>query len=346
MRPRTLANLTSWAPERLEALRRTLKGECDGLSGDLTPTCGPMFAVLFVLKQRAERLGLPRVLGTERPAKLALCLVLVRIAAQGSRLSAVRGAANHAVAETLGLGRLDAEDLSAALEALAPRQQQSEDTLYRVARRQREASPTVVLYDVPSSSCEGECHALAPLGYHREKKPGTAQIVMGLVTTSPGEPFAVHVCDGNPSDPLTVPAHGETLRTRLGITEGVCVGERGMVKRKGKTARAAAGSQSITALTTPQGRQLLREGVVRPEWLTPHRHEGPPGPVRLVRRRSEAVRRQAHRRRHDTLVTRPAWMTARQAFGRTAKRAQPAAGRRPLQAWITRQQLAGWVQGS
>ena len=47
VRTRTLANLTSWAPERIEALRRALKGEFDGLTGDLQPVCGPIFAVLF-----------------------------------------------------------------------------------------------------------------------------------------------------------------------------------------------------------------------------------------------------------------------------------------------------------
>ena len=188
VRPRTLANRTSWAPERIEALRRALKGEFDGLSGDLPPTCGPIFAVLFVLKQLADRLGLTRVLGKERRAKLALFLVLVRVAAQGSRLSAVRWAANHAVAETLGLGRFDEDDLYAALDALAPRQTQIEETLYRVSRRQTGLSPTVVLYDVTSSSFEGECHALAAFGDNRDKKAGKAQIVIGLVTTGQGEP--------------------------------------------------------------------------------------------------------------------------------------------------------------
>src|SRR5436190_94036 len=155
VRTRTMSNLTSWAAERIEALRRALKGEFDGLGGDLPPTCGPIFAVLFVLKQLADRLGLTRVLGKERRAKLALCLVLVRVAAQGSRLSAVRWAAHHAVAETLGLGRFDDDDLSAALDALAPRQAQMEETLYRVARRQMGQSPTVVLSDVTSSYFEG-----------------------------------------------------------------------------------------------------------------------------------------------------------------------------------------------
>src|SRR5207249_2777167 len=54
------------------------------------------------------------------------------------------------------------------------------------------------------------------------------------------------------SDPPTVPAPVETLRTRFGLTEGVCVGDRGMVKRTGQTVLAAAGSKSITALPPPR----------------------------------------------------------------------------------------------
>jgi hypothetical protein len=241
VRTRTLANLTSWAPARIEALRRALKGEFDGLSGDLPPTCGPIFAVLCVLKQFADRLGLTRVLGKERLAKLALFLVLVRVAAQGSRLSAVRWAAHHAVAETLGLGRVDADDLYTALDALAPRQAQIEDALYHVVRRQTGPSPTVVLYDVTASSFEGECTDLAAFGYNRDKKPGKAQIVLGLMTMADGEPIAVHVFDGNTADPLTVPAQVETLRTRFGSTEVVFVGDRGMVQTKGQAALATAG---------------------------------------------------------------------------------------------------------
>ncbi len=128
------------------------------------------------------------MLGKERRAKLALFLVLVRVAAQGSRLSAVRWAAHHAVAETLGLGRFDDDDLSAALDALAPRQAQIEAALYRGARRQTGLSPTGGLSEVPSSYCEGECHALAAFGDNRDKKAGKAQSVRGLVTTGHGEP--------------------------------------------------------------------------------------------------------------------------------------------------------------
>jgi hypothetical protein len=90
---RTLANLTDWEPQRIEALRRVLKGDFDGLGGD--PVSGQVFGVLFALKQLADRLGLSLALGRGREAKLALFLVLARVAHQGSRLSAVRWAAQH-----------------------------------------------------------------------------------------------------------------------------------------------------------------------------------------------------------------------------------------------------------
>jgi hypothetical protein len=112
------------------------------------------------------------VLGSECWAKLILFLVLARVAAQGSRRSAVRWATQHAVAETLGLQHFDEDDLYTALDRLAEEQEHIEDALYRRAVRQRGSAPTVVLYDVTSSYLEGEQNELAAFGYNRDKKPG------------------------------------------------------------------------------------------------------------------------------------------------------------------------------
>ena len=346
VRTRTLANLTSWAPERIEALRRALKGEFDGLTGDLQPVCGPVFAVLFVLKQLAERVGLLAVLGSERWAKLVLFLILARVAAQGSRLSAIRWATQHAVAETLGLKRFDEDDLYAALDSLANHQQRIEDALYRWTVRQRGRAPTVVLYDVTSSYLEGEQNELAAFGYSRDKKPSKAQIVIGLLTTAEGEPLAVHVYEGNTSDPVTVPEQVHTLRTRFGITELVFVGDRGMVKAKGKRALTTAGFRYITALTMPQVRRLLQTQVLRTEWFTTHVHEVIHGSVRLILRRSEALRQQAARRRADKWAKLQRLITARNTFVQTSKRARLETGLRTLQAWVKRHKLEAFVHVS
>jgi transposase len=346
VRTRTLANLTSWAPERIDVLRRALKGEFDGFTGALQPVCGPIFAVLYVLKQLAERVGLLQVLGSDRWAKLVLFLIVARVAAQGSRLSAVRWATQHAVAETLGLQPFDEDDLYAALDRLAKEQEHIEDALYRRTVRQRGGAPTVVLYDVTSSYLEGDQNELAAFGYSRDKKPSKAQIVIGLLTTAEGEPLAVHVYEGNTADPVTVPEQVHMLQTRFGITELVFVGDRGMVKAKGKHTLTTAGFRYITALTTPQVRRLLQTQVLRTEWFTPHVHEVVHGARRLILRRSDALRQQAARRRADKWAKLQSLITARNAFVETAKHAKPATGLQTLQAWVKRHKLEAFVQVS
>jgi transposase len=209
--------------------------------------------------------------------------------------------------------------------------------------RQRGRVPTVVLYDVTASYLEGEQNELAAFGYNRDKKPGKAQIVIGLLTTAEGEPLAVHVYEGNTADPVTVPDQVHTLQTRFGITEVVFVGDRGMVKAKGKRALTAAGFRYITALTTPQVRRLLQTQVLRVDWFTPHVHEVVHGSVRLILRRSEARRQHEARRRADKWTKLQALITARNAFVETATRAKPATGLRTFQAWVKRHKLEAFV---
>lgn len=343
VKTRTLANLTHWAPERIEAVRRALKGEFDGRTGDLDPLCGPSFAVLLALKQLADRLGLTRVLGRNRLAKLALFLILARVAHQGSRLSAVRWAANHAVAETLGLTAFDEDDLYDSLEWIADQQEQIEEKLYHAYVKKNGAPPALVLYDVTSSYLEGEHNELAAFGYNRDQKQGKPQIVIGLLTASDGEPLAGHVFDGNTSDPTTVVDQIETLKRRFGIAEVVFVGDRGMVKTKGKAALAAAGFRYITALTDPQVRRLIATKVIQPDLFDEVVHELEHGHRRLVLRRHEATRRQEHRRRDDKVRKLRERVEARNAFVHASTRADPAAGRRALTAWVKRHKLSSFV---
>ncbi len=142
---RTLANLTHWQPERVDALRRALKGEFDGLCGD--PTSGPVVGVLFALKHLADEIGITRALGKSDEATLALFLVLARIAHGGSRLSAVRWAKQHAVEDLLGLSEFDEEDLYAALDWLAKEQTKIENRLYETYVKRSGQAPALVLYD-------------------------------------------------------------------------------------------------------------------------------------------------------------------------------------------------------
>jgi len=219
VKTRTLANLTHWSPVRVDALKRCLRGDFDGRDEESAPVSDRMVGVLFVLNALAQRVGLVAALGQTRVAKLALFLVLARVAHQGSRLSTVRWAADHAVAEVLGVTAFDEDDLYEALDWLATQQEAIEKKLYRPYVQRTGHPPILVLYDVTSSYFEGEQNELAAYGYNRDGKQHKKQIVIGLLTGPDGEPLAVTVFKGKTADPRTVAEQIERVKTRFTITD-------------------------------------------------------------------------------------------------------------------------------
>jgi transposase len=337
VRTETLANLTAWAPERVEALERVLKNDFADWSGELTS--GEIFGSLFALKQLADQVGISRVLGSTPAAKHALFLILARIAHGGSRLSAVRWARQHAVADILALEPFDEDDLYAALDWLATEQDRIETALYQAYVKTQGAPPALVLYDVTSSYFEGECNELSAYGYNRDGKRGKKQIVIGLLTADDGEPLAVRVFEGNTGDPTTVAAQIELLKTQFGVTEVVLVGDRGMIKAKGKAALNAEGWRYITALTDAQVRTLLKQNVLQPDLFDRHLCEVEHGDKRLVVRRNETVAVREARRRADKLKQLEAKIAERNAYVANAKRANAESGLAVLNRWVKRHKL-------
>ena len=342
VKSRTLANLSSWSSERIEALRRALKGEFDGQGGE-GPFCDRIFGVLFVLKHIAERLGLIRALNAEPFGKLAVFLVLARVAHQGSRLSAVRWAKDHAVEEVLGVSGFDENDLYAALDWLAQHQESIEQVLYRGYLSQAGKPPVLVLYDVTSSYLEGECNELGEYGYNRDGKKGKKQIVIGLLTADDGEPLAVRVFKGNTGDPKTVAEQITTLKESFGIEEVVFVGDRGMIKKTGKAALSEAEFRYITALTDPQIRKLMRTDVIQSDLFDIAIQELEWDAKRLVLQCNEAVRRKERHRRESKLERLQELITERNVFVRQSKRAKPEAGLRKLKSWVKRHKISTFV---
>lgn len=344
VRTRTLANLTHWAPERIVAMERLVKGEFDDGSGELGEiTSGEIFGVLFALKHLADQIGLTRGLGRAPEGQLALFLILARIAHGGSRLSAVRWAQQHTVADVVGVEGFDEDDLYAALDWLANRQARIERELYQTYVQRQGQPPVLVLYDVTSSYFEGECNELGQYGYNRDGKKGKRQIVIGLLTAADGEPLAVRVFEGNTADPATVASQITILKEQFGIAEVVLVGDRGMIKAKGKAALSAEGWRYLTALTDAQVRTLLKQGVLQPELFDAHLCEVEHDGKRLIVRRNEAVRVREQRRRADKLQQLQAKIAERNAFVAKSPRASAEKGLTALRGWVKRHQLAKFV---
>jgi transposase len=341
VKSRTLANLSHWHPARIEALRRALRGDFDQLPVD--PTSGLVFGLLFVLKRLADQLGLSAALGKSRFAKLALFLVLARVAHQGSRLSAVRWAQDHAVAEVLGLSRFDEDDLYAALDELASRQPSIEQALYRHYLQRRGAPPTLFLYDVTSSYLEGQHNALGEYGYNRDGKRGKLQIVIGLLADREGEPLAVRVFAGNTGDPTTVVEQIRIVKEQFGAEELVFVGDRGMVKSKGKEALREAGLRYISALTDPQIRRLLGEGTLQMGLFSEDVCEVEADQVRYLLRKNQAEAAREQHRLEDKLAKLTRKMEQRNEQVSHSPRCRPEAGPRSLQVWVIRHKLTSLV---
>lgn len=338
---RTLANLTRWKPDRIEALRRALKGEFDGLAGALQS--GEIFGVLFALKHLADERGIARALGKSKEATLALFLVLARLAHGGSRLSAVRWARHQAVEDLLGLSSFDEEDLYAALEWLATEQTRIETRLYESYLKRSDQPPALVLYDVTSSYLEGEHNELAAYGYSRDGKRGKKQIVVGLLTAADGEPLAVRVFQGNTADPSTLLTQISVLKAQFKVPDVVVVGDRGMVKATGKAALGEEGFKYLTALTNAQVRRLLKESILQPELFDTDLAEVEYQGKRLIVRRNEAVRARERHRRQDKLARLRAKIDQRNTFVNQHPRAKAQAGLDQLQGWVKQHKLSPFV---
>jgi transposase len=343
VKSRTLANISNWDPARIAALRRALRGDFDHLDVS-DPTVGRVFGLLYALSKIAEEMGVTAALGTSRLGKLALFVVLVRLAHQGSRLSAVRWAEDHAVAEVFGLSPFDEDDLYAALDNLCTRQEKIERTLYQRYLRRRAAPPALFLYDVTSSYLEGEHNALGEFGYNRDGKRGKLQIVIGLLTDSEGEPLAVRVFAGNTADPVTVADQIKLVKEQFGVEELVFVGDRGMVKSKGKQALKDAGLRYITALTDPQIRRLFAEGTLQLGLFHEKVCEVEADGVRYLLRKNESEAAREKHRLEDKLVKLAGKVDRRNRQVEASTRCRPEAGPRQLQPWIVRHKLTGLVE--
>jgi transposase len=89
----------------------------------------------------------------------------------------------------------------------------------------------LVLYDITSSYFEGDEAELAEYGYSRDHRRDRPQIVIGVVTSKEGIPFAHYVFKGNTPDKNTVREVLADIKERFGITHCIFVGDRGMVSR-------------------------------------------------------------------------------------------------------------------
>jgi DDE family transposase len=259
----TLANLSHLPEEAIELIRGALSGrryvEAEtAFEIERSLPAGHVQAALVM----ARRLELGRVLdrAPSRARDLCLAMICQRAIAPASKLQTVRALGQSTLAAELGIEGVDEDDLYAALDWLVERQAGIED---RLARRHF-SEGELVLYDVSSSYFEGRSCPLAKLGYSRDGRRGTPQIVYGLLCDRPGRPIAVEVFSGQLHDDKTLPSQIAKLTTRFGLARVVVVSDRGMVTKANlEHMRQTDGIGWITALKAPQIKKLARTGALQ-----------------------------------------------------------------------------------
>jgi transposase len=270
VRKRTVANLSSWPADRVEALRAALRGGkvLQGELGDAFEITrsrphGHVAATLGTLRE----LGLHEAIDpkSSRMRDLVVAMIVARIIEPQSKLATARGLAEATLSSTLGeelnLTGVSEDHLYDALDWLFERQPCIEKQLAK--RHLQDGS--FVLYDVSSTYFEGHKCPIAKRGYSRDGKSDKLQVTFGLLCDADGCPVAVEVFDGNTGDPKTVGPQISKLRERFGLRQIVVVGDRGMLTsaRLKADVRPAEDYSWITALRAPAIRALAEEGVLQ-----------------------------------------------------------------------------------
>ena len=268
VRNRTLANLSRWPEEKVDALARVLKGlpaRVDLSEAFEVIRSLPHGHVAAVLGT-ARRLGVEQLLDPvpSRRRDRVMAMLVAQAIDPASKLATARGlraeTATSSLGEVLGVAGADEDDLYEAMDWALARQDRIEAAL---AKRHL-ADGTLVLYDVSSAAFEGRSCPLGAIGHARDGVKGRLQIVYGLLATTAGIPVAVEVFEGNTADPKTLAAQINKLKERFGLTRVCLVGDRGMLT----TARITdelrpAELDWITALRAPQIKALVEQGAIQ-----------------------------------------------------------------------------------
>jgi transposase len=259
---RTLANLSALPLEQIALLSRVLQGETLVPAGDAFRMIrslphGHVHAVLAMLR----RLGLESLIASRpcRERNLVVAMIAQRILYPSSKLAATRLWETTTLAEELGVGDTDVDELYAALDWLLQRQKRIENKL---AKRHL-TEGTRVFYDVSSSSYFGHTCLLARLGHNRDGRRDLPCIVYGVLTDAQGRPISVEVYPGNTGDPTTVPDQVEKLRGRFDLKRVILVGDRGMLTQAQiNKLRERPGLGWLSALRPEAIRKLIEKGCL------------------------------------------------------------------------------------
>ena len=252
----TVASLSALPGHVIDLIDAGLKGQHLVPAGDAVTITGSLpHGHVAAVHAMAAKLGLPALLGPAGPHRdLVMALIICRVVRPGSKLSTLTWWADVTLGTDLGVDGASTDDIYAAMDWLARRQDSIEAQLAARHLAPAASPGRQALFDLSSSWVEGRCCPLAARGYSRDGKKGRLQIEYGLLTDPAGRPVAVRVFPGNTGDPSAFTEVVEVVRDKFRLAGMVMAGDRGMIT----SARIAALNQ-------------LQDGTARPDpyrWIT------------------------------------------------------------------------------
>src|SRR5450631_493678 len=254
VRHETLANLSALPQATLEAVRVSLTGQVLVVPGhDLEVTRALPHGHVAAVHAQAKALGLPALLGPAgRDRNIALALIIARVCQPASKLATTRWWTDTTLAADLGVADASTDEVYAAMDWLAGRQEAIEAKLVRTHLNGTGNPDRLALFDLSSSWVIGHCCPLAARGYSRDGKKGLPQIEYGLLTDPAGRPVAVRVFPGNTADPSAFTTIVQAVKDTFKLKDMVMVGDRGMItSARVEALREMGGFGWVTALRAP-----------------------------------------------------------------------------------------------
>jgi transposase len=248
IRKRTLANISHWPKDKIDALRAVLRNQLRlpprALDNDAAASSAPPsdaktqspFRILRPLPHghvkavlgTLQKLGIDTMIAVRRSRErdLVVGMIVARLLFPRSKLDTTVRWKDCSLAQILSVEDADENQLYAALDWLLKRKSKIEKKL----AQKHLSDGSSVLYDLSTSYYTGTQCPLAQYGGRRGGEKKRFPIILyGVLANREGCPVGVEVYKGNTGEPTTIPDVANKLRNRFDLERAVVVGDRGNV---------------------------------------------------------------------------------------------------------------------
>jgi len=183
-------------------------------------------------------------------SRITALLAINRLCAPGSELAIeARWYGSTALDDLLGVdgARVNTDRLYRCLDLLLPQKAAVEQHLTARYGELFGAQYEVLLYDLTSTYVEGLANGNPRMqrGYSRDHRPDCKQVVLALVVSPDGFPFAYELFPGNRTDVTTLADILDVVEARYGGAQRVWVFDRGLVRERNLALLRARGAHYL-----------------------------------------------------------------------------------------------------